>query len=132
MPILKIKDKDGKWVEVPALVGPQGIQGPQGERGLQGEQGPKGDKGDKGDTGEIGPTGLQGEQGPQGAIGPTGPTGATGPQGPQGVSGVYVGSGDMPEGYNVQIDPDGEDSLDVIVAAVIEALPVYNGEVVAE
>lgn len=25
-----------------------------------------------------------------------------------GKSGVYVGSGDMPEGYNVQIDPDGE------------------------
>lgn len=26
----------------------------------------------------------------------------------QGVSGVYVGSGDMPEGYNVQIDPNGD------------------------
>ena len=25
-----------------------------------------------------------------------------------GVSGVYVGSGDMPAGYNVQIDPDGD------------------------
>lgn len=33
-----------------------------------------------------------------------------GPQGPSGNSGVYVGSGDMPEGYNVQIDPDGESS----------------------
>lgn len=33
-----------------------------------------------------------------------------GEQGEQGVSGVYVGSGDMPEGYNVQIDPDGEAS----------------------
>ena len=28
--------------------------------------------------------------------------------GKDGVSGVYVGSGDMPEGYNVQIDPDGD------------------------
>ena len=28
-------------------------------------------------------------------------------RGPRGFSGVYVGSGDMPEGYNVQIDPDG-------------------------
>lgn len=28
--------------------------------------------------------------------------------GPQGVSGVYVGSGDMPADYNVQIDIDGE------------------------
>lgn len=27
--------------------------------------------------------------------------------GPQGVSGVYVGEGDMPDGYNVQIDPNG-------------------------
>lgn len=28
-------------------------------------------------------------------------------RGPQGLSGVYVGNGDMPEGYDVQIDPDG-------------------------
>lgn len=28
--------------------------------------------------------------------------------GSQGVSGVYVGPGDMPNGYNVQIDPDGD------------------------
>lgn len=28
-------------------------------------------------------------------------------RGPQGLSGVYIGSGDMPDGYNVQIDPDG-------------------------
>ena len=28
-------------------------------------------------------------------------------RGPQGLSGVYVGDGDMPEGYNVQIDPNG-------------------------
>ena len=31
-------------------------------------------------------------------------------KGPRGVSGVYVGSGDMPDGYNVQIDPDGRPS----------------------
>lgn len=31
-------------------------------------------------------------------------------QGPQGVSGVYVGGGEMPDGYNVQVDPDGEAS----------------------
>lgn len=34
-----------------------------------------------------------------------------GTRGPHGVSGVYVGSGDMPEGYNVQIDPDGTPDL---------------------
>ena len=33
--------------------------------------------------------------------------GPKGDKGDNGVSGVYVGSGDMPEGYNVQIDPGG-------------------------
>lgn len=57
-----------------------------------------------------------------GPPGPTGPTGPAfeysdftpeqleklkGPPGPTGKSGVYVGSGTMPEGYNVQVDPDG-------------------------
>ena len=31
-------------------------------------------------------------------------------RGPQGVSGVYVGRGEMPEGYNVQVIPDGDES----------------------
>ncbi|MGN1082001.1 MAG: hypothetical protein ACI4SJ_00510 [Candidatus Avispirillum sp.] len=34
--------------------------------------------------------------------------GDKGEKGEKGDSGVYVGAGDMPEGYNVQIDPDGE------------------------
>ena len=37
-----------------------------------------------------------------------GEKGDTGPEGPQGVSGVYVGSGEMPEGYTVQVDPSGD------------------------
>ena len=37
-----------------------------------------------------------------------GEKGDTGPEGPQGVSGVYVGGGDMPEGYTVQVDPAGD------------------------
>lgn len=59
MSILRIRDKNGDVIDIPAF---------------KGEQGPQGEKGD---------------------------------------SGVYVGSGDMPDGYNVQIDPDGEpgDSL---------------------
>lgn len=97
--------------------GPQGLQGPVGPQGPQGPRGNagfKGDKGDKGDTGAVGPRGLQGPQGvrgpigPQGPVGPKGAIGATGATGPRGISGVYVGAGDMPEGYNVQIDPDGE------------------------
>ena len=40
--------------------------------------------------------------------GEKGDKGDTGPEGPQGVSGVYVGGGDMPEGYSVQVDPAGD------------------------
>lgn len=36
------------------------------------------------------------------------PRGDRGEKGDRGFSGVYVGSGDMPDGYNVQIDPKGE------------------------
>ena len=39
--------------------------------------------------------------------------GSRGGIGPQGVSGVYVGSGEMPDGYNIQIDPNGSASDDV-------------------
>lgn len=67
-----------------------------------------------------------------------------GDKGDPGVSGVYVGSGDMPEGYNVQIDPDGDLSMipvrgvdywtetdkSEIVSDVLAALPIYNGEVI--
>lgn len=55
--------------------------------------------GPKGDTGEAGPQGLKGD------------TGEAGPKGDAGVSGVYVGSGDMPDGYNIQIDPTGDADL---------------------
>ena len=71
----------------------------------------KGEKGDKGDTGAAFTyadftaeqlAALKGEKGDKGD------TGAKGEKGEKGDSGVYVGAGDMPEGYNVQIDPDGE------------------------
>ena len=42
-----------------------------------------------------------------------------GKQGERGPSGVYVGSGEMPEGYNVQIDPNG-DTLDMNTIATKE------------
>lgn len=64
-------------------------------------------------------------------------------KGDPGISGVYVGPGDMPEGYNVQIDPDGDLSMipvrgvdywtesdkAEIISDVLSALPIYNGEV---
>ena len=103
--------------------GDTGAQGIQGEQGIQGVQGEKGDKGEKG---AQGPQGLQGPPGEAGADGKTPYVGdngnwfvgsddtgkpSRGETGPQGVSGVYVGSGDMPDGYNVQIDPDGTPNL---------------------
>ena len=92
MDILRIKDENGVWQNVPALVGPPGKNGAQGEPGPAGSDGfspiatvtqtetgatisiqdksgtttatiTNGAKGDKGDPGETGP---QGEQGPAG------------------------------------------------------------------
>ena len=109
--------------------GPQGIQGIQGPQGEQGPQGPVGPQGEKGDVGPQGKQGPQGETGPRGLKGDTGERGPEGLQGPQGISGVYVGSGEMPDGYNVQIDPTADDNMQAVVDAVLAQLPVYNGEV---
>lgn len=120
------------------LKGEQGIQGIQGEKGNKGDKGDtgtqgipgeKGDKGDKGDTGEQGIQGIQGKQGEKGDKGDAftysdftsaqlaslkgekgdkGDKGNTGEKGDTGNSGVYLGSGDMPDDCNVQIDPNGD------------------------
>ncbi len=65
-----------------------------------------------------GETGEQGEQGPEGPQGKQGEQGPEGPEGKQGVSGVYVGSGEMPERYNVQIDPGGDASMRLAIGTV--------------
>ena len=52
MPILRVQDSDGNWVEIPAIVGPQG---PKGETGATGPQGSKGDTGPQGPQGPPGP-----------------------------------------------------------------------------
>lgn len=62
----------------------------------------------QGPEGPAGKDGKDGKDGQDGQDGSPGPAGKDGEQGPPGVSGVYVGSGDMPEGYNVQVDPNGE------------------------
>lgn len=43
-----------------------------------------------------------------------------GPQGDRGNSGVYLGSGEMPEDCNVQIDPNGEVLEDVVTHEELE------------
>lgn len=73
------------------------------------EKGPKGDKGDKGDTGEKGEKGEKGDRG---------------------ESGVYVGSGDMPEDCNVQIDPSGNSvTLDELYAEVDRKIESNNSTI---
>ena len=46
--------------------------------------------------------------------------GEKGDPGEKGDSGVYVGSGEMPEGYNVQIDPEGDTSEEYIKSIIRE------------
>lgn len=113
----------------PGPEGPQGPKGDQGDPGPEGPQGPKGDQGDPGPEGPQGPKGDTGDTGPQGpagtdgAPGPQGPQGETGPQGPQGPAGA--------DGYTPQrgVDYWTEADRQQMVQDVIDALPVYNGEV---
>lgn len=66
MAILKIKDENGNFINIPSIIGeqgPQGERGPQGEQGPQGIQGVQGPQGEKGDTGEQGPKGDKGDPG---------------------------------------------------------------------
>lgn len=99
--------------------GPQGAQGEQGIQGLQGEQGIQG---------------AQGEQGIQGPKGDKGDTGAAGPQGPKGDTGAdgttftpAVSSAGVLSWTN-DGGKQNPSSVD-LVAAVVAALPVYNGGV---
>lgn len=134
----------------PGPEGPQGPKGDQGDPGPEGPQGPKGDQGDpgpegpQGPKGDPGPAGPQGEPGPQGETGPQGPkgdTGDTGPQGPAGADGAPGQQGpqgpqgpagaDGTDGYTPQrgVDYWTEADRQQMVQDVLDALPVYNGEV---
>ena len=94
--IIQVRDSEGNLIPFSFAQGPKGDKGDPGEQGPQGIRGEPGAKGDKGDSGAPGPQGVQGE---------------IGPQGPKGDPGVYVGS-DMPDGYYVYVDPDGEEWRD--------------------
>lgn len=56
--------------------------------------------------------------------------GEQGERGENGNSGVYVGSGDMPEGYYVQIDPDGEAIDGGVISKLFLALDALVGRIV--
>lgn len=95
MDILRIKDENGVWQNVPALVGPPGKDGAQGEPGPAGSDGfspiatvTQTETGatisiqDK--SGTTTATITNGAPGPQGIQGPQGETGPQGEQGPAG------------------------------------------------
>lgn len=52
--ILRVRDADGAWTDIPAIRGLQGEQGPQGPKGDTGATGPQGEQGEKGDPGDPG------------------------------------------------------------------------------
>ena len=110
----------------PGPEGPQGPKGDPGPAGPQGEPGPQGETGPQGPKGDTGDTGPQGPAGADGAPGPQGPQGETGPEGPQGPAGA-----DGTDGYTPQrgVDYWTEADRQQMVQDVIDALPVYNGEV---
>ena len=73
---------------------------------------------------------MEGTPGPQGEKGEKGDPGPQGLPGKDGVSGVYVGSGEMPAGYNIQIDPAGE--APVLVQSINGIKPDPSGNVEIE
>ena len=85
-------------------------------KGADGKDGAPGAKGDKGDKGDRGERGIQGIQGIPGAAGKDGADGAPGKNGADGRTPVL--------GVDYWTDADKAE----IIAAVIDALPVYGGE----
>lgn len=53
-------------------------------------------------------------------------------KGDQGVSGVYIESGDMPDGYNIQIDPNGDEYFEVEQTFNPTSTNPQSGKAVAE
>lgn len=121
--------------------GPKGDPGREGEKGEPGAQGPEGPQGPRGeDSGILGYYQTEEllrqfvtspEAGDAYGVGAGAPydvyiydgvskdwknngqiQGPKGDRGEQGVSGVYVGTGEMPPGFNVQIDPTGSPGPD--------------------
>lgn len=110
-----IKGADG----APGRDGVDGKDGAPGPAGADGAPGAKGDKGDKGDTGAAGADGAPGAKGDKGDKGDTGAPGPAGADGADGYTPV--------KGVDYWTDADKT----AMVADVIAALPVYNGEVVS-
>lgn len=110
--------KDGE----PGTPGKDGEPGKDGAPGAPGKDGEKGDKGDAFTYDDFTPeqlAALKGEPGNDGAPGPAGADGAPGAKGEDGHTPV--------KGVDYWTEADKT----AMVADVIAALPVYNGEVVS-
>lgn len=121
-------DKANKTLQIGV---PTGLTGPTGPQGVQGEQGPQGATGATGPQGPAGPVNVltigsvtSGEVASATITGdaPNQVLNLVLKQGEKGDSGVYVGTGDMPEGYNVQIDPSGSGGEIVTAESIKSAL----------
>ena len=106
---LKITLTDGTILDLGNVKGADGKDGINGDNGKDGADGKDGigvKSASINENGELIITYTEGESINLGKI--IGPQGDKGDPGNDGVSGVYVGSDTMPEGYNLQIDPEGE------------------------
>ncbi len=111
---LKIKDQNGKWVEI------TGVKGDKGDTGL------KGDKGDAFTYADFTPEQLASLKGEKGEKGDTGNTGA---KGDTGDPGVYVGtSAPSDTNVNVWIDSGGEPDA-VVTDVQIDGTSIVSGGV---
>ena len=129
--ILKLKQPDGSWLEIPGLKGSKGDKGDKGDRGdrgdpgmspshswngtvltvttasgtssvdLKGERGERGEQGVQGIQGERGERGFQGERGLQGVMGERGDRGEKGDPGESGVTAPVSGF------FTLSVDSEG-------------------------
>jgi uncharacterized protein YuzE len=107
-----LQELDKSIGELELTPGPQGAEGKSAYK-IALEAGFEGSESDwlaslKGEHGEPGQQGIQGEKGDKGDPGEAGLQGEPGPKGDTGSSGVFIGTGEMPEDCNIQIDPNGE------------------------
>lgn len=63
MAILKVKDGNGNWQEIPAIVGPQGPAGPSGPAGPAGANGQNGAAGSNATINGVNALNIQGGDG---------------------------------------------------------------------
>jgi hypothetical protein len=126
--ILSVRQADGTWKEIPAIVGTPGKDGYTPVKGVDYFDGTKGENGtsvtvksvnestaDGGNnvvTFSDGKTltvknGNRGPKGDTGATGLQGPKGDTGATGLQGDPGVYIGTDNPPASANVWVNPNG-------------------------